>query len=107
MKEKLFDSLRESVMEAGQVLRGERAASREFVYEVEPSQIKKPEETWAVCIDTDDEELLIPRKLYRVQIFTHGVLVKDEKGEATICPKEFFLPVTLPVEVEEVLGKVA
>ncbi|MCY7375710.1 MAG: hypothetical protein LH472_07030 [Pyrinomonadaceae bacterium] len=63
MSKKHFERLSESVIEAGKIMRGEMKPSREFTLEVEASEITPPVETRAICVETDDEELLIPGKL--------------------------------------------
>ena len=103
MDKKRFKDLKESIIEAGKIMRGEIEPSREFVYEVDSSEIKPPIETWAVCVETDDDELLIPGKLYLVKISDNAVWVRDEEDEAALYPKEFFIPVALPVEVTQKL----
>ena len=106
MDKKRFEDLQESIIEAGKVMRGELEASREFVFEVDTSEIKPPTETWAVCVETDDE-LLIKGKIYPVKINSNTVWVRDEEGEATLCPKEFFLPIALPQKVKRKLANLA
>ncbi len=102
-----FEELKESIIEAGKIMRGEMKPSREFTIEVDESEIKPPVETWAVCIETDDEELLIPGKLYPVKISGDAVLVRDEENEAALYPKDFFLPVSLPSEITQKLTNLA
>jgi hypothetical protein len=99
MKKENFESLKESIIEAGKIMRGEMKASREFVIEIEESERQNPLETWAVCVETDDDELLIVGKIYQIQIGGNSVWVTDEEGESTLCPKEFFVPISLPQEV--------
>jgi hypothetical protein len=83
-----------------------REPSREFVYEVDRSQAPPVVKTWAVCVETDDEELLIPGKLYQIQIGRRKrVLVYDEDDEAVLAPIKFFMPVSLPAEVMERLSE--
>lgn len=103
MKSERFEQLKVSVIEAGLILNGKQKPSREFQFEV----VEKPnklEEIWAVCLESDDIELLIPRKLYLVKFGENGVWVRDEKGEMTVCDKEDFLPLAFTPEVEELLA---
>ena len=103
MKSERFEQLKVSVIEAGLILKGKQKPSREFQFEV----VEKPnnlEEIWAVCLESDDIELLIPRKLYLVKFGENGVWVRDEKGEMTVCDKEDFLPLAFTPEVEELLA---
>ena len=107
MKKENFESLKKSVIEAGKVMRGEILPARETVFKVDESQLKKPVKTWAICVETDDEELLIPFKIYEIEIFSGGIRVIDEEGEATFCPKEFFQPIALPQKVERKLANLS
>lgn len=105
MTKENFEGLKESIIEAGKIMRGEIKPSREFIYEVDSSEIPLPVETWAICIETDDEGLLIPGKIYHVKILSKGFWVIDEEGEATLCPEEFFFPISLPSEVSKRLAE--
>ena len=106
MKSERFDQLKASVIEAGLILQGKQKPSREFEFKV----VEKPgklEEIWAVCLESDDHSLLIPRKLYLVKFGENGVWVRDEAGEMTVCDKEDFLPLSFAPEVEELLAVAA
>ncbi|CAN5309849.1 hypothetical protein BH20ACI1_BH20ACI1_23540 [soil metagenome] len=107
MKKEDFEELKKSVIEAGKVMRGEIAPARETIYKVDKSQLEKSVKTWAICIETDDDELLIPFKVYEIEIFSGGIRVIDEEGEATFCPQEFFLPLSLPQKAERKLENLA
>ncbi len=61
-------------------------------------------EVFAVCLETDDRELLIPFKIYRVKLRGKYVCVVDEIGESTVYPNSFFLPLQLPPETVNVLS---
>jgi hypothetical protein len=107
MSEKVLKELTESVREAGQIRRGERAPSRVFE-RAAPRRRKKSPSRFAVCVLTDDPELLIPRKIYEVTPLASGrVSLIDEEGEAAIYPAENFVLLELPREVEEALSRVA
>lgn len=106
MSEKVFDSLKNSVIEAGKVLRGNTKPSREFIYEVDPSEIHSSLETWVVCVETDDQELLIPGKIYEIKIGKNRVWVTDEEGESALYPQDFFIPIHLPQKVSERLENI-
>ncbi len=101
-----FKELKGSIIEAGKILRGERAPSREFRFEI-IDQPQPLQETWAICIDSDDHHLLVPRKLYRVRFGETGVWVRDEEGEMTSCDTDDFLPVAFAPEVQELLAEAA
>ena len=107
MKKKDFERLKASVIEAGQILRGEKAPARETVYEL-PAQRGNTTQTFAVCVTTDDPALLIPHKIYPITLYDDRYArVVDEAGETTIYPADFFLPINLPQEIERTLAKTA
>ncbi len=61
-----------------------------------------------VCIKTDNEELLQQRKIYNgVFIGEDLVEVTDETGEKAIYSAEYFLKIYLPVEMENIIEKIA
>lgn len=103
MKQENFQSLLDSIREAGQIKRGEAKPSREFVIEV-PGEITKPTNGYAICVETDDPALLIPHKIYNVIFFEDELVgVVDEEGERAIYPSDFFIPINLPVEITQAL----
>ncbi len=107
MNKEDFERLKASVIEAGQILRGEKATARETVYEV-PEKRSASWDTFAVCVATDDPTLLIPHKIYAVTLYDDRyVRVVDEAGETTIYPADFFMPISLPQEIETTLAKTA
>ncbi|MGH9946015.1 MAG: hypothetical protein ACRD6X_02315 [Pyrinomonadaceae bacterium] len=62
---------------------------------------------FAVCIKTDDDDLLFPKKVYK--IWMRGgtrVLVIDEEGEPAIYPKDHFLVLSLSSKAENTLAGV-
>jgi hypothetical protein len=97
-----FERLKDSVIEAGQVIRGERPPSREFAYEIElTGRSKSRQADWAICL-TRDEDALVPLKLYRVKFSTTGhASVVDEEGEKLVCPAKWFLRVSLAPKVKQ------
>lgn len=107
MDKQRFEDLKESIVEAGKVMRGEMKPNREFTFETDVSETESLVETWAVCIENDDEKLLIPGKLYFIKISGEAVLVRDEEDEATLYSKDFFIPVALPQEVTQKLSSLA
>ncbi len=75
------------------------------------TKLKMPEkspddsqEIFAVCLETDDRELLIPFKIYQIKPRGKYVCVIDEKGEAAVYPKKFFLALHLPSETINALS---
>ncbi|HEY6401732.1 MAG TPA: hypothetical protein VI479_10010 [Blastocatellia bacterium] len=102
-----FERLKESIIEAGQVMRGERAAARESVHEIQLPR-EKMNTSFAVCVQTDDPDLLILRKIYEITLYENDLArVIDEAGEAATYPASFFMTISLPEAVESVLAKIA
>ena len=106
MKKENFERLKESVIEAGKILRGEAQPSREFVHEV-PESFPPPVMVFAVCVETDDAELLVPRKIYEIEVTGEFARVIDEAGEAAVYPTQFFIPVNLPAEVRQIIARLS
>ena len=108
MSKERFERLKQSIIEAGQVMRGEREPSREFTYEVESPQLRQESETtWAICA-TDEEDALIPLKLYEIKYSKTGYIsVVDEAGEKLVCPANWFIPVRLAPEERELITALA
>jgi len=104
MKKEDFEGFRESVREAGETLHGERKPSREFFIEVDNSVPK--DEGFALCVKSDEPELLVPFKVYPAKFSTRGrIRIIDEDGEAAVYPAEYFIRIKLPDEVKEVLAE--
>lgn len=58
----------------------------------------------AVCIKTDNEELLLPRKIYKAVFIGDDLIqVTDETGEEAIYSSRLFLRIHLPAEIENAL----
>ena len=75
-------------------------------YTVEVAEAIDPGDTsFAVCLHSDDEKLLVPLKIYLVTPRGENVLVVDEDGEASIYPGSFFAPLKLAPALEKVLSK--
>jgi hypothetical protein len=73
---------------------------------------QKPERRLAICIKTDDPDLLTPRKIYDVLADASAeksnfVRVIDNEGEDYLYPASCFLFVNLPQEVEKALRLVS
>ena len=72
------------------------------------SEIESLRKTHAVCVKTFDDKSLIVRKIYDVTFFGNGLVeVVDEQGGKEIYPSDLFLPLSLPVEVENALDQIA
>lgn len=102
MEKELFDELIESIKEVGAIQRGEKKPSREFHF---PSTERRElERRFAICVQTDDPELLQPRKVYEIDIYQNDLVrVIDEAGEAAIYPADHFVLIDLPPNVKEAL----
>ncbi len=103
MNSERFEQLKASIIEAGLIMSGKAKPSREFQFKVVENP-KNLEEIWAICLKSDDSNLLTPRKLYLVKFGESGVWVRDEAGEMTVCDKEDFLPLSFTPEVEQLLA---
>ncbi len=75
------------------------------------TKLKMPEKSpddsaaiFAVCLETDDRDLLIPFKVYQIKLRGEYVRVIDERGESAVYPKNFFLPLQLPSETINALS---
>lgn len=107
MKEKDFQGLLEAVREAKQILRGETGGARTLTVEVSPPPLSTGI-GFVICLQTDDPTLLIPLKIYAATFSQSGfVRVTDETGEAAVYPEDFFLPISFPKEVEQLLAQFA
>jgi hypothetical protein len=68
----------------------------------------KPVPQFAICINTDDPDLLTPRMIYEVlpdeSAAKHNYLrVVDNEGEDYLYPANYFVFIELPQVVEQVL----
>ena len=106
MNAERFEQLKSSMVEAGMIMSGSKIPSREFRFEI-VTEPKPLQEMWAICLESDDPESLIPRKLYLVKYGETGLWVRDERGEMTVCDKEDFLPIAFEPEVRELLAEAA
>ena len=77
---------------------------RETKLKIPKKSLADSQEIFAVCLETDDHELLIPFKIYRVKLRGEYVCVIDEKGESAVYPGSFFLPLQLPPETVNALS---
>ena len=63
---------------------------------------------FAICIKTDDADLLTPRRIYQVlpdesAARSHYVRVIDNEGEDYLYPADYFIFMEFPHEVEQAL----
>lgn len=73
---------------------------------------KNPKPQFAICINTDDPDLLTPRMIYQVlpddsAARSNYVRVIDNEGEDYLYPADYFIFVDLPPAVERVLLRVS
>lgn len=105
-----FERLAESIRQAGKIVRGEMDASREFVIEIDEDLRNglESKKIWAINV-SDEDDSLIPRKVYEIELFAglSNVKVIDEEGEVLLCPKDWFLPIIVPQIMSETLARVA
>ena len=74
----------------------------------EKRERKEPVETLAVCLESEDFMNLIPRKIYNVKNYDNELIkLNDETGEEVVYPIRYFLVLTLPTEVENIIEKIA
>ena len=68
----------------------------------------KPKRQFAICIRTDDPDLLTPRRIYQVltdesAAKSQYIRVVDNEGEDYLYPATYFVFVDLPPAVEQAL----
>jgi len=76
------------------------------------SRREKPPTRFAVCIRSDDVDLLTPRMIYQVlpdesAAKSKYVRVIDNEGEDYLYPAEYFMFLDLPQEIERALSQAA
>ena len=67
---------------------------------------------FAICIKTDDADLLTPRRIYQVlpdesAARSHYVRVIDNEGEDYLYPADYFIFMEFPQEVTQALLQVS
>ena len=70
------------------------------------------ESKFAVCINSDDPDLLTPRRIYQVlpdesAARSNYIRVIDNEGEDYLYPSDYFLFIELPRKIEQALLKAA
>jgi hypothetical protein len=69
---------------------------------------KEPVDTLAVCLKAEDFMNLIPRKIYNIKNYDNELIkLTDETGEEVVYPIRYFLVLTLPAEVENIIENIA
>ncbi len=90
--------LKEKIIETG---------GRVFEYDLQDGA-RKSEKAIVICVKTDDEKLLVPRKVYEVNLSKTGYVgVVDENGEKTIYPADFFVFLELSPKASRLVTKAA
>lgn len=80
---------------------------RAFEYDLQTVN-RKSRKAFVICVKTDDEKLLIPRKVYEVSISnTDYVGVIDETGEKCIYPADFFVFLDLSPKASRLVTRAA
>ncbi|MDQ2936519.1 MAG: hypothetical protein M3R67_03330 [Acidobacteriota bacterium] len=75
--------------------------------------MKQPQTTrFAVCIRSDDADLLTPRMIYQVlpddsAAKSNYIRVVDNEGEDYLYPAEYFIFLDLPQDIERALLRAA
>lgn len=70
----------------------------EFARETTVSIAERPKtkDVFAVCLESDDEKLLVPMKIYKIGLRGENARVVDEEGEVAIYPRNFFMVLPIP-----------
>lgn len=106
MNKQRFAQLAESVREGMEIIRGEAEPSRVFEVDCAPHSHDPERRLFAICVVSDDETLLVPRKVYQVTLTGRGkVSLIDEAGEVAIYPSECFILLDLPPQAERALQR--
>lgn len=76
------------------------------------SKREKPATKFAVCIQSDDADLLTPRMIYQVlpdesASKSNYLRVIDNEDEDYLYPAEYFMLLDLPQEIERALSRAA
>lgn len=75
---------------------------------IEKGERKEPVDGLAVCLKAEDFMNLIPRKIYNVKNYDNELIkLNDENGEEVVYPIRYFLVLSLPAEVENIIEKIA
>lgn len=73
---------------------------------------QKPASQFAICIRTDDPDLLTPRTIYEIlpdesAAKSNYIRVIDNEGEDYLYPADYFVVVDFPQAVEQVLLRIS
>jgi len=74
----------------------------------EKRERKEPVDSFAVFLGSDDVKNLISRKIYNVKNYDNELIkLNDETGEEIVYPVRYFLVLSLPAEVGNIIEKIA
>ncbi len=114
MNKRDFERLAKSAAQGGEILRGERAPSRQFTRTAPARRLNPASGVWALCLADHDEPHLTTRRLYQViadraEIETSGgsVRIVNDVGKIFRYPAELFALISLPNDVTRTLRKIA
>jgi len=67
---------------------------------------------FAICVNSDDSDLLTPRMIYRVlpdesAARSNYIRVVDNEGEDYLYPGNYFLPIVFPQAIERALLRIS
>ena len=73
---------------------------------------QKPNPQFAICINTDDPDLLTPRMIYEVlpdesAAKSNYIRVIDNEGEDYLYPADYFVFVNFPQTIEQTLLRIS
>jgi len=73
---------------------------------------QKPKAQFAICVNTDDPDLLTPRMIYEVlpdesAAKSNYIRVVDNEGEDYLYPADYFVLVDFPHTVEQALLRIS
>ena len=73
---------------------------------------QKPKAQFAICVNTDDPDLLTPRMIYEVlpdesAAKSNYIRVIDNEGEDYLYPADYFVLVDFPHTVEQALLRIS
>ncbi len=79
---------------------------RETRVRIPPPDKNAGREVFAICLRTDDEELLRTKKAYKIKLAGDRAIVVDEEGEVAVYPLDFFLVLSLTSTAKNTLAEV-
>jgi hypothetical protein len=79
---------------------------KETLVRIPPRDKDADKEVYAICLKTDDDDLLYPKKVYKIRLQGDRACVIDEEGEVAIYPMDFFLVLSLSPTAQNTLAEV-